>query len=167
MLLTATRSALLAVLERHVMTTASSLPMGVDEMCGSQKCFSDEDLQVPQKAKGPQAGYDLAPSRYPRKGSKELKKGRMEWVLHPPQGQSSAHIQITFTPKSSYRSQTVTFLQTLLETESDAINDPSQKTVMDLRRDIEESDPFYGADWDAAKNEWIPENLPSFRSGFS
>jgi outer membrane protein OmpA-like peptidoglycan-associated protein len=159
MLLTATRRALLAILERHVITTAPSLPLRADEMCGGQKCFSDEDLQMPQEAKGPHASYDLAPSLYPRKGSKELKKGRMEWVLHPTQGTSPAHIQITFTPKSSYRSHTVSFLQTLLEGEPDTI--ASQKTVMDFIRDKEESEPFYGADWDPGKKEWVAEGAPA------
>jgi hypothetical protein len=133
-----------------------------EDFCGGQKCLSDEDLQMTEESKGPQAYSDLAPSLIPRKGSKDLKKGRMEWTLQAPGSEgkgSSARIQITFTAKPSYRSQTVTFLQTVLSTKEDTVATPSQQTNVDLRPDIEETDPFYGADWDPGKNAWEAESV--------
>jgi hypothetical protein len=159
MLSTATRNSLLAVLAGQGGPGAPFLPLGGDDLCGGRKCLSDEDLQIPQEAKGSQASYDLAPGLLPRQGSKELKKGRMEWVLYPPRGGSPARIQIIFTPKASHGSQTVTFLQTLLETRSSTIAAPPDKTVLDFRRDIEEPEPFYGAEWEQGRNDWIAESV--------
>lgn len=149
---------------KYVPTPVSTLSLlREDEMCGGQKCFSEEDLHLPEAAKGTEAASGLAPSLIPRKGSKELKKGRMDWFLVTTgtkgKGGPAARIQITFTAKPSYRSQTVTFLQTVLTTKADTVAAPTEETLVDMRTDIEELEPFYGADWDSGKKGWIAESV--------
>jgi hypothetical protein len=159
MLSTPTRQQLLAILKPFTIETTPFEPLKPEDMCAGQKCIPDEDLQPPpEEARGPEARSDLSSSTSPRKGSKELKKGRMEWALEPPKDKSPAHLQVTFTPKSSYASHTVTFLQTLLEGDTSTI--ASQKTVMDYIRDVEQNQPFYGAQWDAATKQWKPVGAP-------
>lgn len=117
--------------------------------------FTDEDIYKEDETKGPQATYYLAPSQIQISGSKELKKGRMVWLLMPPReesstkGSSMASMKIEFTPKSTYRSQTVTFLQT--------VKTLTSKAKVDLQQNVEEVDPFYGANWDPNINAWISE----------
>jgi outer membrane protein OmpA-like peptidoglycan-associated protein len=131
-----------------------------DNLCGGQKCFSDEDLKPTEEAKGKDAASDLAPSWRPLSGSKDLKKGTMKWTLqHSSSGTATARIQIEFTAKPTYRSHTVTFLQTVLSTKVDSVSAPSEQTLVDLRTDIEEVEPFYGADWDPDHNAWQAESV--------
>ncbi len=134
-----------------------------EDLCGGQKCFSDEDLHLPEKAKGQDAASDLAPSLRALKQSKNLKKGTMAWSLEltgtKGQGGPAARIQVAFTPKSPYRAQTVTFLQTVVTTHANAVSAPTEFTLADQRTDIEEIEPFYGADWNPDTNTWQAESV--------
>lgn len=134
-----------------------------EDLCGGQKCFSDEDLQLPEDAKGQDAASDLAPSLRGLKQSKNLKKGTMAWSLDltgtKGQGGPAARIQISFTPKPPYRAQTITFLQTVVTTKTDTRSSPTEPTLVDQRTDIEEIDPFYGADWNPGTNTWQAESV--------
>ena len=99
-----------------------------------------------------------------RSGVKELTKGTMRWSLALTQeGVSpgpqfvktpSADMQISFTPKDPRRGQTVTFLQTKLQSGgSYAPGKPS----MDVTQN--EFEPFYGVNWLGGPN-WVPEPAP-------
>lgn len=135
-----------------------------EDLCGGQKCFSDEDIYPPVHAKGEDAASGLASSPRGFEYSKDLKKGTMKWILKIAASQAAndpaaARIQITFTPKPPYRLQTVTFLQTVVTTKADSVSSPKKPTLVDQRPDIEEIEPFYGADWNPATNTWQAESV--------
>ena len=134
-----------------------------EDWCAGRKCFSDEDLKPTEEAKGQGAASDLAPSLRTLKNSKDLKKGKMTWSLEltgtKGQGGPAARIQIEFTAKPPYRSHTVTFLQTVVTTKTDTRSAPTEPTLVDQRTDIEEIEPFYGADWDPQNNVWRAESV--------
>ncbi len=101
-----------------------------------------------------------------RSGVKELAKGTMRWSLALTQegvspgprftGTPSADIQISFTPKDPRRGQTVTFLQTKLQTGGTG---PPSKPSMDVAQGGE-FEPFYGVDWYGGP-KWEPEPAPA------
>ncbi|HWG97030.1 MAG TPA: OmpA family protein [Nitrospira sp.] len=134
-----------------------------ENLCGGRKCFSDEDIYPPEKAKGDTAASGLVSSPRGFKYSKDLKKGTMKWTLKIAVDQDkpgpAARIQIAFTPKPSYRSHTVTFLQTVVDTKADTRFAPPERTFVDIRPDVEEVEPFYGVDWNPATNTWQAESI--------
>jgi Domain of unknown function (DUF4157)/OmpA family len=138
-----------------------------DELCGGQKCFSDEDMHLTEEARRSDAGADLDKGYEAIVGAKDLKKGRMEWKLTKPIKEVddgpeswSTQIQITFKPKETYRGKTVTFIQTLVESPTAEIGSPDAVAVVDWNRAKEEADPFYGADLDEDTGKWIAEGAP-------
>ncbi len=103
-------------------------------------------------------------------GSKALSKGVLIWgMLHERRGGSDVPVvQLIFAPYKSYRGKTITFLQTLLRTQtSDA--DPKKQAgvdVLTIGRENASQDqfvPFYGAEWDNVKGMWVSEqqSLPA------
>jgi hypothetical protein len=101
-------------------------------------------------------------------GSKALSKGVIIWGMsYESRGQATvAVVQIIFSPYKSYRGKNITFLQTVLRTRSkDA--DPTKRASIDIltlgregaHRD--ETDPFYGEDWDNKSRTWQAEGAPS------
>ena len=101
-----------------------------------------------------------------RQGPKTLTRGRMDWWLvslptysyDDYQGQSSARIQIMFTPNGANRNKTITFLQTVHQTKTSSGRTESIP-LLDIGRTTP-FDPFYGADISAPKKEWEPEGAP-------
>jgi hypothetical protein len=103
-----------------------------------------------------------------RRGIRKLAKGTMEWSIVPTEaglkepssgaykGDAAADVQISFTPDPSYRSRTVTFIQTKLAAREGDANIGSAKPKLDVLR--EANTPFYGAEWDAKARAWAPES---------
>jgi outer membrane protein OmpA-like peptidoglycan-associated protein len=89
----------------------------------------------------------------------------MVWKLESVEGFGGvARIQISFTPRQSVGANTLTFLQTVLETGS--------PLKMDVVWRKGETVPFYGAEWDPTAKRWGPgpqaegyRNEPSTGSG--
>jgi outer membrane protein OmpA-like peptidoglycan-associated protein len=75
----------------------------------------------------------------------------MVWKLTSGEGAGGvAQIQISFAPRASVGANTLTFLQTVLETST--VSRPLQR--MDVVWAKDESVPFYGARWDPERKRW-------------
>ena len=81
----------------------------------------------------------------------------MQWRLYPAKSADGTgkkqRMQIKFTPDSSYRNKTVTFLQTLREEGGDG-----STTKMDIGVNQSVFRPFYGVNWDQPMKKWVPSN---------
>jgi len=91
-----------------------------------------------------------------------LTKGTMEWRLgpsEPAEGKANKRrMQIKFTPKPSFANKTITFLQTLQETEKG--RHPSEMATIDIGQHGAFA-PFYGMYWvdDPKMKKWMPEGV--------
>ncbi|MEA2844028.1 MAG: hypothetical protein QOJ69_1699 [Actinomycetota bacterium] len=93
-------------------------------------------------------------------GRRVLAKGEMRWKLGPPQPDAYGNqkgttrwAQIAFKPSSPVAGRTISFLQTKLQKSTGG--PPKGAPELDVLPD--EFEPFYGAKWDAGKNDWVAE----------
>lgn len=102
-------------------------------------------------------------------GSKEVPKGILVWGMRIERRKGAAVpvIQIIFTPFIQHRGRQITFLQTVHRVRASGGSSPTVD-ILTLHREgasRDEFEPFYGADWDNAKGQWVPESTsPSTRN---
>jgi hypothetical protein len=89
-----------------------------------------------------------------------LARGMMEWRFEPPEPAEheakKQRMQIKFTPKRAFGKQTITFLQSLLETKEGSAGSNMATVDIEKRGAFR---PFYGMDWNQQTKQWTPEQI--------
>lgn len=94
--------------------------------------------------------------------SKALSKGVLIWSMWIVKNSNQAIMSMVFSPFPPYRGKAISFLQTLRESSGGNAGDPALDVLTYGYRDSKKDDtePFYGADWNNKDRNWAAEGAP-------